>query len=154
MEVKKEVQIKTEEVAEKSDLKADVRYETDCPEAFLDPEVGGLALALPHGSLLVEVAKQELHATTALRNPNKMNPCRVGLVFYQHGSLHLPRHGKAKTEMKNLEREFRDYVSWLKGLSVVGEKRIFYNFPHSRLLCSNHSETQQDEKGGIHLSRR
>ena len=53
------------------------------------------------------------------------------------------------------EREFRDYVSWLTGWSeVVGEKRIFYNFPHSRLLCSNHSQTQQDEKGGIHLSRR
>ena len=92
VEVKKEVKFETElELAEKSELKALVKYETDCSDAIQDPDVGGLALALPHGSLLVEVAKHELHATTALRAPNKMNPCRVGLVFYQHGNLHLPQ---------------------------------------------------------------
>ena len=104
-----------EELLEKSEVKGEVMYETDCPEAFQDSDVGGLALALPHGSLLFEVAKQELHATPALRSPNKINPCRVGLVFYQHGSLHLPQHGKSRTERKNLERDFRDYVSWLAG---------------------------------------
>ena len=96
-------------------LKSERKYETDCKEVILDREVGGLALALPHGSLLLEVAKEELHATTALRSPNKKNPCRVGLVFYQHGSLHLPQHGKAQTEKKNLEREFTDYLCWLAG---------------------------------------
>ena len=68
--------------------------------------------------MLVEVAKQELHATTALKSPNKTNPCRVGLVFYQHANLNLPRHGKAKVEKKDLQREFRDYLYWLAGWLV------------------------------------
>ena len=103
--------------------KTEVRYETDCSEAIQDPDVGGLALALPHGSLLVEVAKEELHATTALRCPNKLDPCRLGLVFYQHGNLHLPRHGKTMAERKDQEREFRDYVSWLAGSENVLRER-------------------------------
>ena len=133
-EVKQEVKFETELAAGltfdeselKAELKPEVKYETDCSEAIQDPEVGGLALALPHGSLLVEVAKQELHATTALRSPNKIHPCRVGLVFYQHGNLNLPQHGKAKTERKNQEREFRDYLYWLAGWSIrSGERKYF-----------------------------
>ena len=81
LEVKREVKLETEELTEKSELKGE--DETGCLEAFQDPKVGGLALALPHGSLLVEVVKQELHTTTVMRSPNKMNPCWVGLVFYQ-----------------------------------------------------------------------
>ena len=123
------VDVKKEALQFESEVKAEVmsekRYETDCREAIQDPEVGGLALALPHGSVLVEVAKAELHATTALKSPSKMNPCRVGLVFYQHGSLHLPQHGKAQTKRKDQEREFRDYVHWLAGWSVLREKTKF-----------------------------
>ena len=37
-------------------------YETECLEAFADPTMGGIALALPHGSILVEIAKAEFQA--------------------------------------------------------------------------------------------
>ena len=47
----------------------------------------------------------------------------VGLIFYQHTILNLPQHCKTKTEMWNLEMEFRDYVFWLAGWLVVSEKR-------------------------------
>ena len=48
--MKREVKLETEEITEKSELKGELKYETDCPEAFLDPELVGLTLALPHGS--------------------------------------------------------------------------------------------------------
>ena len=80
-------------------------YLTDCAEAFKDVHMGGLALSLPHGSILVEVAKEELHATTALKEPNRKNPCRVGLVFYQHVMLHLPHHGYEVIKRKNASKE-------------------------------------------------
>lgn len=42
-----------------------------------------------HGSLTIEVAVSEVHSTTAVRLPNRLNPSRIGLVLYQVISIYL-----------------------------------------------------------------
>lgn len=98
--------------------------ESECLEAFQDPSIGGIGLALPHGSVLIECAKAELHATTALKEPNRASPHRIGLVFYQHKNLHHPGHGAEEFQRKRAIREFRDYVQWLKGNYVPTEAKL------------------------------
>jgi len=87
--------------------------DTDNTNSFLDSDVGGVAIALSHGAVMFEVAKREVHATTALKRPNRRSPARLALVFYQHRRMNRPNHGYTPSENEP-SRE-------VKSLSVGGD---------------------------------
>jgi len=81
-------------------------------------EMGGVGFSLPHGSLLLEVAKHELHATTSLKNPNRFAPSRIGLVYYTHHGLHVPMHGERAVIDQDKHNEHNKYLNWLNKVFI------------------------------------
>ncbi len=106
--------------------------ETDNRDKFGENNIniGGLALALEHGSVLIECARHELHATTALKNPNRSKPTRIGLVFYQHKKLNQPMHGFLLSKEKAVQKMRNDYKSYFDGTFVPTERQFMKMTEH------------------------
>lgn len=92
---------KTEEpISQKAEPIGEITEINDNLDCFQDNQLGGIGIALEHGSVLIECAKHEMHATTSLKKPNRKTPTRITLIFYQHRNLNRHRHGIEEWEEK------------------------------------------------------
>lgn len=87
-------------IVQKSEPIGEITEINDNLDCFQDTQLGGVGIALEHGSVLIECAKHEMHATSSLKKPNRKNPTRITLIFYQHRNLNRHRHGIEEWEEK------------------------------------------------------
>ena len=100
----------------------EVQEVNDNLEAFQDSQMGGIGIALGHGSVLFECAKHEMHATSALRRPNRTHPNRIALIFYQHRNLNRPKHGTEEWEKMRQKKNNQEVENkLLKSIKQEGE---------------------------------
>ena len=88
-----------------TDEKPDATEEVYLVSDRVNASPGGIGIALGHGSILVECAKKELHATTPIKNPCRTMPTRISMVFYQHKNLLRRQHGWYEEEEKARKRQ-------------------------------------------------
>ena len=60
-----------------------------------------------------------MHATTALQQPDRFDPTRIGLVFYQHKRLTLSRHGYWDLKKRRDQKMENDYQNYWKGKGAI-----------------------------------
>ena len=95
VDFRNEIDVATVGLTLKNEKSKDMQYHvlTTYKPSQSTSKVGGLAIQMQNGSALIEVARSERHATTKLAHPNRLNPSRIGLIYYLHRFLDKPNHG-------------------------------------------------------------
>jgi hypothetical protein len=103
---------------------------------------------LPHGSLLLEDAKAEYHASTAVPIPNMEAPSRIGIVLFTHIGLLKPLHGSS--HLKGVDIPLKPQPP-VRMIGCLGVKETYLtchvcgkSYKHSRFLRRHAREAHSE----------